>query len=107
LALQLDEKTEAALLPLLDRISFLSVWIASPCSSGRFLNSEIEGKPTGSDIGTVLIRPVTSRHFATPLLYHAQPGEKIPWTRFIATKTRHSEKGNGHHSIALYLFFQA
>jgi len=94
-------------LHLLDRISILSVWIAVPILVGSFLNSEIEGKPTGSSVGTVLIRPITSGILQLPCCIMRNPGGKNPLNQVIAMKDNDvAKKENGHHSIALYLFFK-
>ena len=95
-------------LPTLDRISILAVWIAVPLLIGSFLNSDIEGKPTNSPFGTVLIRPITSGMMQLPCCIMRNPGGKNLLNQVFAMKdNKEVKKENGHHSIALYLFFKA
>src|SRR6266850_5467282 len=59
---------------VLDRISIVAAWIAVPLLIGSYLNSEIEGKPTDSAAGTVLINPVTSGLLQLPCCMMRIPG---------------------------------
>ena len=96
-------------LQLLDRFSILSVWIATLILVGSFLNSEIEGKPTNSSIGTLFINPVTKGLLKLPCCIMRNPGGKNPLDKVVATKEdkEPAKAENGHHSIALYLFFKS
>ncbi|HMI64401.1 MAG TPA: prolipoprotein diacylglyceryl transferase family protein, partial [Cyclobacteriaceae bacterium] len=84
---------------------------------------DIEGKPTGSATGTVLIKPVTEGMLQVPCCIMRNPGGKNPLTQVIARKDKdiakkdftaeaQSREGGvegtekGHHSIVLYLFFK-
>jgi len=117
------KKPRQPYLPVLDRISILAVWIVVPVLIGSFLNSDIEGKPTGSATGTVLIKPVTEGMLQVPCCIMRNPGGKNPLTQVIARKDKdiakkdftaeaQSREGGvegtekGHHSIVLYLFFK-
>jgi prolipoprotein diacylglyceryltransferase len=94
-------------LQILDRISILVIWMAVPILIGSFLNSEIVGKPTGSATGVVLVRPVTKGILQLPCCIMRNPGGKNPLTLVIAKKDKEvAKRENGHHSIALYLFFK-
>src|SRR6185295_15199202 len=68
------KKPDQGFLQVLDRISILALWIAVPILIGSFLNSEIEGKPTGSGVGTVAITPAADGLLQLPCCVMRIPG---------------------------------
>ena len=104
----LRNKPRQSYLHVLDRISMLAVWIAIPFLIGSFLNSEVEGVPTNSAVGAVMIQPVTLGINKLPCCIMRNPGGENPLTQVIAKKNKDvAKREDGHHSIALYLFFKA
>lgn len=97
------------LIHTLDRVSILSLWIAALMLVGSFLNSNIEGKPTNSFIGTVFINPVAKGILQLPCCIMRNPGGKNSLNKVVAVKDKKqaSENNTGYKSIAFYLFFKA
>ena len=94
---------------VLDRVSILTVLIAAFILPGSFLNSEVKGKPTNTAFGTVFTKPITKGILQLPCCIMRNPGGKNPLNKVIATKENKepARTENGHHSVALYLFFKS
>jgi phosphatidylglycerol---prolipoprotein diacylglyceryl transferase len=103
----LRKKTGQRYLQVMDSVSILSVWIAIPILIGSFLNSDIQGKPTGSAWGTVFIKPITDGLLKLPCCIMRNPGGKNPLNLAIAKKANDVvDAEKGHYPVALYLFFK-
>lgn len=92
---------------LLDSIAMVAIFSGIFLLMGSFFNSEIEGKPTGSSLGAVLVTPVQKGLLKIPCCIMRSPDGKNPLEKVVVKKNPSPPKREkSQKSIIVYLYFQ-